>query len=115
MKGAEVKNVGIEGVSPPADKCNDDECPFHGSLRVRGITMVGKVEKFKSPKMAVVSRNYVFFDRKYKRYLTKTSKIHVRVPSCIKISVGDAVLIGETRKLAKSVSFVLLGKVKQSA
>ncbi|MEM2217396.1 MAG: 30S ribosomal protein S17, partial [Thermofilaceae archaeon] len=36
---------------------------------------------------------------------------HVRVPPCIDIKPGDRVVIGETRPLAKSISFVVLSKI----
>jgi small subunit ribosomal protein S17 len=36
----------------------------------------------------------------------------VRVPPCIEVRPGDTVIVGETRPLAKSVSFVVLGKAE---
>ena len=32
--------VGLEGVKPPARECNDKNCPFHGNLKVRGLSLI---------------------------------------------------------------------------
>jgi SSU ribosomal protein S17P len=47
-KGQLVKSVGIEGVEAPSKVCDDQNCPFHGSLRVRGLILDGILIKFKS-------------------------------------------------------------------
>jgi len=54
MKGA--KNVGIPGVTIPSKTCDDDNCPFHGTLRVRGIILEGTIVKFRANKTAVFER-----------------------------------------------------------
>jgi small subunit ribosomal protein S17 len=69
------------------------------------------VEKVRMDKTAVVVHEYLHFVPKYMRYERRRKKKHVRVPPCIEIRPGDKVIIGETRPLAKSVSFVVLGKV----
>ncbi|MCG2888194.1 MAG: 30S ribosomal protein S17 [Sulfolobales archaeon] len=109
MKGA--KNVGIPGVTIPSKTCDDDNCPFHGTLRVRGIILEGTIVKFRANKTAVFEREYLYYDKKYKRYERRRSRIHVHVPPCLDIKEGDRVIIGETRPIAKSVAFVVLGKV----
>jgi len=70
------------------------------------------VEKVRMDKTAVVVHEYLHFVPKYMRYERRRKKKHVRVPPCIEIHPGDKVIIGETRPLAKSVSFVVLGKVR---
>ncbi|WP_054836864.1 30S ribosomal protein S17 [Metallosphaera hakonensis] len=104
------KNVGIPGVSPPTKECDDLDCPYHGSLRVRGTLIEGTLIKSRAMKMGVVERTYLFYDHKYKRYERRSSRIHVRIPSCVEVKEGDTVIIGETRPISKSVSFVVLGK-----
>ncbi|HNW80054.1 MAG TPA: 30S ribosomal protein S17, partial [Methanoregulaceae archaeon] len=37
-----AKNIGL-GVLPPEQACSDANCPFHGSLPVRGQVITGKV------------------------------------------------------------------------
>lgn len=105
-----AKNVGIPGISPPQKTCNDENCPFHGTLRVRGIILEGKLVKFRANKTGVVEREYIYYDSKYKRYERRRSRIHVHIPPCLDVKEGDNVIIGETRPIAKSVSFVVLGR-----
>ncbi|MCQ4349837.1 MAG: 30S ribosomal protein S17 [Sulfolobales archaeon] len=109
MKGA--KNVGVPGAVTPSKSCDDDNCPFHGTLRVRGMILEGTIVKFRANGTAVFEREYIYYDKKYKRYERRRSRIHVHVPPCLNVKEGDRVIIGETRPIAKSVAFVVLGKV----
>jgi len=112
MKAVRVKDVGIPGVKTPSKVCDDENCPFHGTLRVRGIILEGILIKYRAQKSGVVERRYLFYDRKYKRYERRRSRIHVHIPPCLDVKEGDKVIIGETRPIAKSISFVVLGKVE---
>jgi small subunit ribosomal protein S17 len=112
MKGNIVKNVGIPGVKTPSKLCNDENCPFHGSLRVRGIILTGKLIKYRAQKSGVVEREYLYYDRKYKRYERRKSRIHVYIPPCLDVNEGDNVIIGECRPIAKSISFVVISKIE---
>ena len=103
--------VGIPGVKPPERTCNDPKCPWHGRLRVRGLVLTGTVIKAKMKGTVVVEREYVYYDRKYKRYEKRRSRIHAHNPPCINAKPGDIVVIGETRPLSKTVHFVVLGVV----
>ena len=38
----EARNIGIP-VKPPAESCEDKNCPFHGSLPIRGQVIKGRV------------------------------------------------------------------------
>lgn len=111
----ETRNIGIryEGLQPPSRTCEDPECPWHGRLSVRGQLIEGVVEKNRMQKTVVVVREYVRYSSKYMRYERRRSKYHARLPPCIDVKVGDRVLIGETRPLAKSVSFVVLGVIRR--
>jgi small subunit ribosomal protein S17 len=62
-------------------------------------------------KTVVVEREYLYYDRKYKRYERRRSKIHAHNPPCISAKEGDVVVIGETRPLAKTVHFVVLAVI----
>lgn len=110
-----ARNIGIiyPGLKAPEKTCNDKKCPWHGNLSVRGSLFVGKVVKAKLHTTAVVEREYLVWVRKYKRYERRRSKIHAHNPLCINAKEGDIVLIGETRPLSKSVSFVILGVLQQ--
>ncbi|MEM2210687.1 MAG: 30S ribosomal protein S17 [Nitrososphaerales archaeon] len=106
-----LRNIGID-IKPPSKTCNDPECPFHGSLSVRGKILEGKVVNNLAKKMVVIEREYLHYVKKYMRYERRRSKIHAHLPPCIEVTKGDKVMIGECRPLAKTVSFVVLGKVE---
>ncbi|AFZ71085.1 archaeal ribosomal protein S17P [Caldisphaera lagunensis DSM 15908] len=106
-----IKNLQIPGVSPPSKSCSDPNCPWHGSLRVRGVLLEGIVEKFRAKGSAVVRHEYLYYERKYKRYEWRKTKKLVHVPECLDIKEGDKVVIGETKPLSKTIKFVILGKI----
>jgi small subunit ribosomal protein S17 len=58
--------------------------------------------------MVVVSREYPRAAAKYKRFQRSRSKVHAYLPSCIEIKEGQEVRIAECRRLAKTVSFVVI-------
>jgi len=109
-----TRDIGIRypGLEPPKEACNDDKCPWHGSVRVRGLILTGVVSKARMVRTVAVEREYLRYNRKFKRYERRRSKIHAHNPPCVNAKPGDLVVIGETRPLAKSVSFVVLGVIK---
>ena len=60
-------NIGLN-VPAPEKECKDVNCPFHGTLPVRGQVITGKVVSDRMMGTAVVARNYLHYVRKYKRY-----------------------------------------------
>ena len=62
-----VRNIGVT-VVPPKRTCEDELCPFHGHLSIRGKILTGVAVSSKANKMIVVSREYPRPVRKYKRY-----------------------------------------------
>ncbi|MEM1701512.1 MAG: 30S ribosomal protein S17 [Desulfurococcaceae archaeon] len=108
-----INNIGIPGLNPPEKTCNDPLCPWHGHLKVRGILLRGVVVKRKMQKTVVVRHEYLHYVRKYMRYERRRRHIHARLPTCIDVNEGDEVLIGETRPLSKTVSFVVLGVLRR--
>ncbi|MEB3859891.1 MAG: 30S ribosomal protein S17 [Desulfurococcales archaeon] len=107
-----VKNLKIPDVEPPRDVCSDPNCPWHGTLRVRGVLLRGTVEKARARRMVSVRHEYLFFDKKYNRYERRSKKIHAHKPDCVSVRPGDKVVIGECRPISKTVKFVVLGVVK---
>jgi len=89
-------------------KCNDKKCPYHGNVKVRGDILKGKVISAKAKKTVTVERPIIQYVPKYERYKRARSRIHAHNPECINAKPGDMVLIGETRKLSKHKSFVVL-------
>ena len=104
-----VKDIGIN-VNPPKDVCNDPDCPFHGSLSVRGQVIDGTVVSVKMNKNVVVERNYLKYHQKYERYEKRSNKYTVHAAPCMNLNVGDEVTIMECRPISKTVSFVVIEK-----
>lgn len=109
-----TRNIGIPGVKPPERACDDPCCPYHGTLSVRGKILEGLVVNLKMKKTATVLHEYIVYVRKYERYERRRKKIHAHLPPCIDVKVGDRVIMGECRPLAKTVAFVVLGKPTSS-
>lgn len=108
------KNIGIK-VKLPTKKCNDNHCPFHGSLKCRGKIFTGVVISTKMQKTITVEFGRQSFIQKYERYEKKRTKIKAHNPECISAKDGDIVRISECRPLSKTKNFVVienLGKEK---
>ena len=106
-----TKNIGIPDIEPPKSTCDDPKCPWHGHVKVRGSILTGIVVSSKMHRTVVVRHDYLYYVKKYRRYEKRHSKIHAHNPPCINAKEGDIVVIGETRPLSKTVSFVVLGVV----
>jgi len=108
-----ARNIGIPDIEPPEKKCDDPNCPFHGTLSVRGIILEGVVVSDKMDKTVIVEREYSRFIKKYKRYERRRSRILAHNPPCINAKKGDLVKIAETRPISKTVSFVVIQIVRR--
>ncbi len=89
-------------------ECNDEKCPVHGHVKVRGNVFVGTVKSAKAAKTVIVERKIVHFVPKYERYKKVKSTMAAHNPPCMNAKEGDIVKIGETRKLSKTKAFVVL-------
>ena len=105
-----VKNIGIN-VKPPKEECDDKNCPFHGTLPVRGQIITGVVSSTKMKNSIVVTKEHKRLVPKYERYEKRTSTYTAHCPPCLKIKNGDSVRIAECRPLSKTVSFVAIEKI----
>jgi len=94
-------------------KCNDSNCHVHGSLKARGGTFEGKVTK-KFPRRITIEFQRMVYIRKYERYSKSKTKIHARLPDCMKdtINIGDYIKVQECRPLSKIIHFVVIKKIK---
>lgn len=99
--------IGID-VQEPKEKCDDPNCPFHGTLAVRGQILEGIVTSDKAERTITVERSFYKFIRKYERYEKRKSKITAHKPDCIQLNVGDSVKIAECRPLSKTKHFVVV-------
>lgn len=104
-----VRNIGID-VVPPTSECNDPNCPFHGSLSVRGQIIDGIVATVKMNKTVVVERNYLKYQKKYERYEKRSNRYSSHASPCMNLKAGDRVRIMECRPISKTVSFVVIEK-----
>ena len=108
---AEIRNIGID-VAAPKGECDDPNCPFHGTLPVRGQIIDGVVSTVKMNKTVVVERQFMKYMNKYERYEKRSSRYSAHAPACLGIKAGDRVRIAECRPLSKTVSFVVIEKVE---
>ena len=95
-------------VAAPKNKCDDDRCPFHGSLKVRGRLLTGKAVSTEGKGFVVVQMEYLHMIGKFIRGERRRSRISAHLPPCLEVSDGDVVTIGECRPLSKTVSFVVV-------
>jgi small subunit ribosomal protein S17 len=96
--------------------CKDRLCPVHGDrkLKMRGRTFEGVVVK-KLPGRVSISFERMLKLAKYERYEKRKTKIHVRLPDCMKdgVAVGDLIQISETRPISKMIHFVVSKVVRK--
>jgi small subunit ribosomal protein S17 len=104
------KNIGLD-IEAPKGKCNDNNCPFHGSLRVRGRQFKGIVISSKMHSTATVEWSRTEYIPKYERYEKKRSKVKAHNPKCINAAEGDIVRIIGCRPLSKTKNFVIIEKL----
>ena len=95
-------------VPEPETTCDDDNCPFHGELPVRGQTIEGRVASTEMDKTVVVEREYDVRVPKYDRYMKRRSRVSAHHPPCLDLEDGDRVRIAETRPLSKTKAHVVV-------
>ena len=105
----EVKNIAVAGV------CNDKDCHVHGGLKTRGRVFEGKVIR-KFYKRIVIEFERTIYIKKYERYKKSRTKIHARLPNCMKdsINVGDYIRVQECRPLSKIIHFAVIEKIRDA-
>jgi len=109
-KKSVARNIGIN-VKAPEESCNDKNCPFHGTLPIRGQIITGIVKNAKMHDTILVKKEFMKYVPKYERYEKITSTYSAHCPPCIKPKVGDQVRIAECRPLSKTISFVTIEKL----
>ena len=97
----------------PKKTCDDPNCPFHGTLSIRGRVLEGTVISSKMEKTAVVRRDYLHYLPKFKRYERRHGHIPAHNPPCIDAKEGDWVKIAECRPVSKTVSFSIVEKLEE--
>jgi small subunit ribosomal protein S17 len=97
----------------PKKTCEDRNCPFHGTLSVRGRVLEGVVVSAKMDKTVVIERKYLQASSKFVRYERRHSHIPSHNPPCLDVKEGERVRIAECRPLSKTVSFVVVEKLEE--
>ena len=110
VKKKNVRNIGVDAKAP-SEVCTDKNCPFHGTLSVRGHIINGVVKSNKMQGSILVKRDFMHYVQKYERYEKRTSTFAAHCPPCIKTQVGDKVKIAECRPISKTISFVTIEKI----
>jgi small subunit ribosomal protein S17 len=104
-----IRDIGRD-VRPPTEEWDADQnCPFYGSLRLRGQVLEGTISKIGMQKTITLERNNVRYMQKYERFEKRTSVVSAHLPSCIgDANIGDSVKVMECRPLLKTVSFCVV-------
>jgi small subunit ribosomal protein S17 len=102
-----MTSAGLEVVAP-TKICEDERCPFHGRLKVRGRLLFGRVVSAAGKNFVVVQIEYLHSVGKYNRGERRQSRVNAHVPPCVAVQDGDEVTIGECRPLSKTISFVVV-------
>ena len=113
MKQQEKKMKEKEVAITAGARCNDIRCHVHGKLKIRGKTFEGAVTK-KFPKRITIEFERMIYVKKYERYARFKTKIHARLPDCMKdqINVGDYIKVQECRPLSKIIHFAVIKKIR---
>ncbi len=97
--------------------CADRLCPVHGDkkLKMRGRTFEGKIVKKLNGRVVIEFERMLKLP-KYERHEKRRTKIHARLPDCMKdeVEVGDLIQIAETRPISKMIHCVVSRKAKLS-
>lgn len=99
-------------VPEPDGECDDDNCPFHGTLSTRGTVLEGRVASDKMEKTVVVEREHDVKVPKYDRYMRRRSRVPAHSSPCVDAEEGDTVRIAECRPLSKTKHFVVIEVVE---
>ncbi len=109
-----ARDVGLD-VRAPKTECDDQHCPFHGRLPVRGQVIEATVVSNSMQRTAVVERTLLHYVSKYERYEKRRRRYLAHAPPCLAIDVGHRVRIAETRPLSKFVSFCVVEDLGEAA
>ena len=106
-----MRDIGVDVSEPTGEWDGDENCPFYGSLRLRGQIISGVVSSQGMTDTVVVERETTRYMQKFERYEKRTRRYSAHLPSCIgELNPGDNVRIMECRPLSKTVKFCVIEK-----
>ncbi len=76
-------------------------------MKTHGYIIDGVVVSDKLRSTVIVEHGYTTFLKKYQRSLRKNSRVPAHNPPCMGAKTGDSVQISGTRRLSKTISFVV--------
>ena len=104
-----MRDIGIDVKNPVGEWDGDENCPFYGTLRLRGQVLEGTVSSLGMQKTITIERHNVRYMQKYERFEKRTGVLSAHLPSCIgDVEIGDSVKVMECRPLSKTVSFCVV-------
>jgi small subunit ribosomal protein S17 len=109
-KKAPSKDIGVD-IEAPMRSCDDPNCPFHGTLPVRGFALDVQLVSDKMDRSVVVMRERRHYIKKYQRYEKRSSRFLAHMPPCIEAQVGDMVRVMECRPISKGTTMVVIGRI----
>ena len=87
---AQHRDIGIDVKAPAGEWDGDMNCPFYGSLRLRGQVLEGTVSSVGMQKTITIERHNVRYMKKYERFEKRTSVVSAHLPACIgEVNIGD--------------------------
>lgn len=104
------RDIGID-IEAPARSCEDENCPYHGTLPVRGFIFDVQVVSKKMEHTVVVMRERRHHIEKYQRYEKRSSRYLAHLPPCMEVQIGEMVKIMECRPISKGTTMVVIGRV----
>ena len=75
-----MREIGIDVKRPTGEWDGDENCPFYGSLRLRGQMFEGVVSGVGMQKTITIERNNVRYMKKYERFEKRTSALSAHLP-----------------------------------
>ena len=106
-----MRDIGVDVKVPTGEWDGDENCPFYGSLRLRGQVLEGVVSSVGMQKSITIERNNVRRMKKFERMEKRTYSLTAHLPTCIgEVEVGDSVRVMECRPLSKTISFCVIEK-----
>jgi small subunit ribosomal protein S17 len=109
-KKAPSRDIGID-IESPLKNCEDPNCPFHGTLPVRGFSLDVQLVSMKMERSVVVMRERRHYIKKYQRYEKRSSRFLAHMPPCVEAEVGDMVKVMECRPISKGTNMVVIGRI----
>lgn len=105
-----ARDIGVD-IEKPSKACDDPNCPFHGTLSVRGFSLDVQLVSKKMERTVVVMRERRHYIKKYQRFEKRSSRFFAHMPPCIDADIGDMVRVMECKPISKGTTLVVIGRI----